>query len=222
MRRWRSEVSGLLQSACRIADDMTRRSRANLQRLIIARERVRRSREECLHTCADAKESFKRRAFSRFWDSVQQSSRGAAQFRKSLGELKDAQTTYFEFIKGTLHNFPLRHEGVELDGAVVAAVAGVSDCVRAAESDFEFASILEHKRTQSAVYAGFSQLAAETASLRDSLHDDFSNLLFETREQADMQQESLKRLECIDKHAAASAYTSEQVSAVIEKYRLLA
>jgi len=101
-------------------------------------------------------------AFVPFWDSIENAAKALAHFNEGVNNIKENLARYTELIsecEGPLPQFPLARESVTKLGVATGTAERMETIVRAAQCNFQFASIYEQHKTNQILVAGFSNLA---------------------------------------------------------------
>jgi len=113
----------------------------------------------------DAEGEYKEKAFSSFWDSIEDAARYLADYRAKLGKISKNAHEYYQTLSVRQHNFPTFPvtNGTIPDASFVTGE--FSRIVRLGQTNFEFASIWEHRRTREVLIAGFRSLGDAVSNL---------------------------------------------------------
>jgi uncharacterized protein YfcZ (UPF0381/DUF406 family) len=101
-------------------------------------------------------------AFAPFWDSVENAVKTLGRFDEGVHHIKDNSSHYTELIgkyKGMPPQFPLAGKSVAKLGVGTATAKRLKAIVRAAQRNFQFATIYEQRKTNQILIAGFTNLA---------------------------------------------------------------
>ena len=147
------------------------------------------------HQLVRAQEAFEERAFSPYWDDIENATNSLAAYQRGIALISSSATAYraeAAQLPTTVQPFdlPIR----ELPDARPAA-SRLAASVRKAQRDFQFATIFEQRKTNQILVTGFGTLASViyevgssiTSSLADlasSLDRSLADLLSETQESA--------------------------------------
>jgi hypothetical protein len=141
-----------------------------------------------------AEEEFHGRAYAPFWDNIEQTVQRLGVFNSSLTRLEVAVASYKAALAGQVHNFPpltiqpgnVPHPGRQTDK--------LRQFVRKGQTDFEFATIWEHRKTQRVIVEGFRTLGEAVSNLGFTIDDSFSRATKAITESFDRQREEQVRL----------------------------
>lgn len=119
----------------------------------------------------EATQRFEENAFGPFWDSIQEAVLTLDAFRHSANEVRGEYDEYHHTLSGYSHTFPvLPRYGDQLPNPI-SALQRLDQAVRLGQTNFQFATIWEQRRTREALLAGFdtwadavSQIAARVLS----------------------------------------------------------
>lgn len=164
------------------------------------------------------------RAYSSFWDNVQRSSSALSACQDLLRGLARRFSEYSTPLRRRVHSFPLPPMALERLPNVAPIADELRSLARTGETDFQFATILEHKKTQLAILQSGASVSAAIGDLASGMRTSLSDIreeLVETRESnerfANSAQEELRSIHA---STARSAAVDERVSRVIDKHRL--
>lgn len=154
-------------NAERIADAVRRRAESHfaaLRSLAPLLDAANRHLDEAI-------QRFQENAFGPFWDSIQEAVRTLDAFRHSANEVRGEYDEYHHTLSGYSHTFPvLPRYGDQLPNPI-SALQRLDQAVRLGQTNFQFATIWEQRRTREAVLVGFdtwadavSQIAARVLS----------------------------------------------------------
>jgi hypothetical protein len=131
---------------------------------------------------AKADGEFKQHAFSPFWDAVEQAAIHIGKFNNLVNQIvRDARQYYDQVssLQGSMPAFPVDVTRLPDPHVVVRELQRV---VRMGQTDYQFASIWEHRRTRAVMIAGFrtldeglSHIEAAVSSSMASLEDTLSS-----------------------------------------------
>ena len=124
----------------------------------------------------EANQRYQENAFGPFWDSIQEAVRALDAFRQTSDEARLEYDGYRLKLSGHSHTFPvLPNYGDRLPDPL-PALQRLEQIVRLGQTNFQFATIWEQRRTREAIMVGFdtwadavSQIASRVlASFRDN------------------------------------------------------
>lgn len=142
--------------------------------------------EGAKQSSANAEHYLRQRAFSPFWESVENSLQQLAQLRECVEGIRTCTRRYQESLSeseaispkevGEIQKFP---EGVltnTLDAIGARVGRDLQALVAQTHSDFQFASIYEQRRTTAAVIAGFATLEAAVNGMGATISSSIAGL----------------------------------------------
>ena len=119
---------------------------------------------------------FKERAFTPFWDSIEEAADSLKRFRERVGHINTSAIEYYRLLEGREHSFPafpVRSDDVPNPDEIVQKLTQV---IGIAHRDFQFASIYEQRKTTSAIVAGFRNMQEAITRLREDIVSAISEL----------------------------------------------
>jgi hypothetical protein len=109
------------------------------------------------------------RAFAPFWDSIEAAAADLGAYQAMIRGLSTAAKRYSQVLHGRRHNFPpFPYTDRDLPSAT-EVLRRFQSIVRRAQSDYEFASIWEQRKTRESVETGFGSLAAAVRDVGDAV-----------------------------------------------------
>lgn len=127
----------------------------------------------CLDT---AQREFEERAFAPFWDALENATNFLGAYHQSIGEIKKTATNYEtrrSRLSVSVPVFDVPEAGVP-DARPLAS--RLSSLGRAAQKDFQFATIYEQRKTNQLLYSGFGTLAAGLERMQYAITDALDDL----------------------------------------------
>jgi hypothetical protein len=117
------------------------------------------------HSVRRAEIEFSENAFAPFWDAVEAAAQHLAVFIDHTNQLSRGAAAYYTSLEGRKHTFPIfpAHASTLPDPA--HAVAELRRLVRMGQTNFQFATIWEHRRTREVLIAGFRTLGEAVGNL---------------------------------------------------------
>lgn len=115
--------------------------------------------EQCLD---QAELDFADGAFAPFWDCIERATKELGQFDESAQQIKNNASQYTQLVpkyERTPPRFPLASRAIQKLNVAQATAARLKEIVRAAQRDFQFATIYEQRKTNQILIAGFTSLA---------------------------------------------------------------
>jgi hypothetical protein len=154
-----------------------------------------------------AQAEYQASAFSRFWDAVEQAAVWLKDYQRNADEIAKNANRYYRDLNGRKHTFPTFPVSLQNLPTSSSVVSELRRLMRLGETNFQFASILESRKTRKAIVAGFRSLhdalddlgyrIEDTLSdLRDSMSSDLAKVVEEqirTRETADRTPEVIEK-----------------------------
>ena len=181
--------------------------------------------ESVVNMLLHARTEFDARAYSPFWDAVGHAKSELGLCSTGIQALAVRVKSYSTRLRGRRHTFPLAPILREEIPAMDAAFRQLSLLARQGETDFQFATILEHKKTRDVLVEGFSSVTQAVDGLALSFERSFEVLTSELEEghrlQAAAAAQTQAMLGKITDSTATSAETDRKISRVIDKYNLL-
>lgn len=124
-----------------------------------------------------AEEEFQEKAYSPFWDNIEQAALSLGSFNSGLRRMESIFNRYNEVLRGRVHNFPpLDLKLGELPSPTPQA-EGLRRLARMGQKNFEFATIWEHRKTQKVILEGFQTLGEAVNNLGTTVDDSFSRVV---------------------------------------------
>lgn len=119
---------------------------------------------------------FRERAFTPFWDSVENAVESLRNFDRRVDYISQSAKEYYGNLAGQEHTFPT----FPLDSRDIpvpdVALKRLSEIIAIAQRDFQFAHIFEQRRTTSAIVTGFRNTQEAISCLRVDLMESLANL----------------------------------------------
>lgn len=123
-----------------------------------------------------AERDFEERAFGPFWDSMEQAATALDRHLESTRVLSGQITRYSGLLAGRHHDFPPWNYWIESLPDSSPMTQRLESLIRVAQRDFEFANILEHRRSQKIMIAGFQGLTEAVQHLENRLVESITDL----------------------------------------------
>ncbi len=105
-----------------------------------------------------AQAEFAANAFAPFWDNVEWAFTWIPSFKQHLEELERGATAYNGILTGREHSCPPYPVSINDIPDLRAAVRSLGSVIRRGQTNFQFASIWEHRRTREVLIEGFKTL----------------------------------------------------------------
>lgn len=147
-----------------------------------------------------AKGEFSSNAFSPYWDCIEHATRNLANFNNNIQQIRNYADQYYRQLQDKKHNFPSFFPEREIFPDSVPVINELNTVVRPGLTNFQFATIWEHRKTQNILIQGFSTLgdaissmAASISSSISYLHDTISSNTAQMIDQQIMSRESYER-----------------------------
>jgi len=116
----------------------------------------------------EAQQYFEQKFYSPFWDCIERIAIKFVQYHNELNNLKNLKNQYKQTLMFNKYNFPDYPPSSKL-----APIDGLNDkflaIVRTAQSNFEFASIWEHRKTNKILIGGFETLENAIYNVGDAI-----------------------------------------------------
>lgn len=132
--------------------------------------------EQAKTSIDQAQKLFKERAYTPFWDSIEDAVELLRQFDKRVSFINDEAKEYYSELAGHEHTFPafpIKSEDLPNPEALMKRLA---ERIAEAQRDFQFSSIFEQRRTTSAIVTGFRNTQEAITSLRNDVVSSLSDL----------------------------------------------
>lgn len=100
------------------------------------------------------------RAYGPFWDAVEEAVSDLGRFQAGVRKIAKAAQDYSQGLRGRQHNFPPFPYLKEDIPAATELLNRLSQVVRRGQTDYEFASIWEQRKTRETIRTGFGSLEA--------------------------------------------------------------
>lgn len=147
-----------------------------------------------------AKTEFSSNAFSPYWDCIEQSTRHLATFNNNIQQIRNYADQYYRILHEQKHNFPSFFPEREIFPDSAPVINELNTVVRPGLTNFQFATIWEHRKTQNILIHGFgtlgdaiSNMAASISSSISQLHGTISSNTAQMIDQQIMSRESFDR-----------------------------
>lgn len=166
-------------------------------------------------TLVHSDQLFKDRAFTPFWDSIEEVVDSLEKFNQRVGLINTSAKQYYELLEGREHSFPPFPVKSDQIPNPDTFVRRLSQVIAVAHRDFQFASIYEQRKTTSAVVAGFrsmqeaitrlgEDIVSSISSLQDSLDSGLQAIHSQLESMEESQQKSVAELrETLESHGKA-------------------
>ena len=128
-------------------------------------EHLKRSRQE-----------FVDRAFGPFWDEVEKAIMSLGKFTTGVRDLTESCNSYAKALKNRKHNFP--NAIIEIDKIPdhKPSLVELQKVIRMGQTDFEFATIWEHRRTRKVLISGFRTLEDAIGNIGNYVETSYTDL----------------------------------------------
>lgn len=147
-----------------------------------------------------ARSEFSCNAFSPYWDCIEQATRNLASFNNNIQQIRNYADQYYKLLQNKKHNFPSFFPVREIFPDSVPVINELNTVVRPGLTNFQFATIWEHRKTQNILIQGFgtlgdaiSNMAASICDSISQLHDAISSNTTQMIDQQIMSRESYER-----------------------------
>lgn len=192
--RWAREQR--LEEGRRRAEEERKRAERDRQQTLNNIERVSDSAIAALETLPNylahanaslnkAEVAFQDRAFSPFWEEIEQVAVSLGRYSEAVDVIEASRDAYSrslqhlisaEDLTGTLSPFPITDATVSTLRVCDRATRRLSDLVREAQRDFQFATIFEQRRTNQILVAGFKSLGDAVHNMSNRISSSISSL----------------------------------------------
>jgi hypothetical protein len=143
---------------------------------------------------SNADEEFHEKAYSPFWDNIEQAALRLGAFNANLVRLETKGESYRMLLHGQVHNFPPLVVQPEDIPNPARQTERLRQLVRRGQTNFEFATICEHRKTQMVILQGFRTLGEAVNNLGLTVDDSFSRVTRTINESSDREREEQVRL----------------------------
>jgi len=147
-----------------------------------------------------ARAEFSSNAYSPYWDCIEQATRHLATFNNNIQQIRNYADQYYRLLEDKKHNFPSFFPEREIFPDLVPVINELNTVVRPGLTNFQFATIWEHRKTQNILIQGFgtlgdaiSNMAVSISSSISHLHDTISSHTAQMIDQQIMSRESFER-----------------------------
>lgn len=128
----------------------------------------------------EASDNFTDRAFAPFWDSIEKAATLLGRFDEAVSGIRNHANRYTALVpqyEGKPPSFPLASGSIAKLPACTQTATRMKSIVRAAQRDFQFATIYEQRKTNQILVAGFEDLADALANMTDQISTSISSLV---------------------------------------------
>ena len=142
--------------------------------------------KEIDHLIKNAEAEFKSNAFSPFWDKIEQSIDKFLVYNSQLFAIPSKQEYYQSVLKNREHNFPAYPIDERSLPNIQLRLKEFKRVVRLGQTNYQFASIYEHRKTRNVIIGGFKNLAEALNNIDSSVinaHKDFNDKLESLRDE---------------------------------------
>jgi hypothetical protein len=115
---------------------------------------------------ARAQGEYDQKAYGPFWDAVEQGALNLAGFRDIAQQLSHDSGSYYQMLSGRIHTFPVLGITSSTLPDPSAALTELQRVLRAGQTNFEFATIWEHRKTREVLIEGFRNLGEAVSNLQ--------------------------------------------------------
>lgn len=194
----RKKVSAIVNEAARITSHAVALYKSSSDSFLSLPELLKRASE----SLDQAHSEYKHNAFGPFWDKVENAAGYLAAFNSKVAQLAQNADDYYASLKGRNHNFssfPVRHESLPNPSSVIEEF---NLLVRRGQTNFQFATIWEHRKTREALIAGFRTLGEAVNNLGVVIDNSISDLKSSiSSDIAGLVEEQIMTRETIAEHA---------------------
>lgn len=137
---------------------------------------IPRKLEEACRLIARAQTEFTDRAYGPFWDATERAAELLSETTDDLRAITANAKAYEETLQGWQHNFPRFPIAINaLPNPTDAAVA-IRLTVRKGQTNYEFASIWEHRKTRKVLIGGFRTIGEAIVGAAETVADAYAEL----------------------------------------------
>lgn len=174
--------------------ELTQRARQTMDMFFVTLRSLPSLLRDTDNLLSHAEEEFDGRAYAPFWDNIEQAALRLGVFNSSLARLEAVVESYKCILHGQVHNFPpLAVQSGDIPSPARQAES-LRQLVRMGQTNFEFATIWEHRKTQAAIMEGFRTLGDAVNNLGLRIDDSLSRVTKTISESSTRQQEEQLRL----------------------------
>lgn len=124
-----------------------------------------------------SEQEFNENAFSPFWDQIEKATRSLENFYNDVRQICWNAKEYTMKLQGKLHNFPVFIYDLEAEKIDPAPIVNeLNRIVRKGQTNFQFATIFEQKKTQKILIMGFQNLSDAINNLSYSMASSINEL----------------------------------------------
>ncbi|MFZ3208582.1 MAG: hypothetical protein WA140_07080 [Geobacteraceae bacterium] len=124
----------------------------------------------------NAKIEFDSNAYSPYWDCIEQTTRNLATFNNNIQWIQNNAVQYYNMLTGLNHNFPSFLPERERFPEPEPVIRELNNVVRPGLTNFQFATIWEHRKTQNILIQGFSTLGDAISNMANTISYSISHL----------------------------------------------
>jgi gas vesicle protein len=168
----RQEVERVGREAKNLTADLNRTYEASIE----GARQLSKCLDEASAWLRTAQAEYQATAFSRFWDAVEQAAIWLKDYQRNADEIAKNANTYYRDLNGRKHTFPKFPVSLQSLPPSSTVVSELRRLMRLGETNFQFASILESRKTRKAIVAGFRSLHDAIDDLGYKIEDTVSEL----------------------------------------------
>jgi hypothetical protein len=140
----------------RQAEDLSNYCNGLLKQCVDIQERLPEYLKQAGSYVKKARSEFVDNAYAPFWNQIERATKSLDAYYQGIRQLNDIAKSYASSLKGKDHNFPVFPiTTLVYQPDPVALVKGLRETIRKGQTNFEFASIYEQRRTQKIIILGF-------------------------------------------------------------------
>lgn len=128
-----------------------------------------------------AKIDFAENALSPFWNKIEEASNFLGCYKEAVDQLVFNGEIYSKILDGKNHNFPIPFPIGTNISISQSMLEDFNATIRKAQSNFEFANIWEHRKTQKILVAGFKTLEQAINNMKDAVVSAIYDLKYSIR-----------------------------------------
>lgn len=159
-RAWLRQVEELSTRYAHEAKEKSRTLRELLVRARDCRHLLLNSLDQASSCLSRAAREYDERAFAPFWDAVEEVVANLGRYQAGVRELASSADAYSSGLRGRRHNFPPFPYQARDVPAATDILNQLRLVVRRGQTDFEFATIWEQRKTRETINTGFGSLEA--------------------------------------------------------------
>lgn len=161
-----------LSEAIEVTDSLMKILESSLE----LKYRLNESRSEVNSALTSAIFEFKETAFGPFWDAVENAVQSLNVFRYCTDSLSNNHKKYYSLLNGRRHNFPPFPVMIDSIPDITPTLSEFRRIVRMGQTNFQFATIWEQRKTREVLIAGFQTLGEAVNNIGTVIESEIKNL----------------------------------------------